>query len=66
MDINSTYLQENKRQKILDLLEKEINDLSYLISLRSKSNKESNKILTDYSESLFIVPDDDCDVLILN
>jgi len=68
MDINFTYLKENKRDKILDFLEKEINDLSYLVSLQSKSTKHSNKIFTDYAESLFVVSDDDndSDVLMLN
>ena len=68
MDINFTYLKEKKRDKILDFLEKEINDLSYLVSLQSNSTKNSNKIFTDYTDSLFVVSDDDNDgdVLILN
>ena len=67
MDIFFTYLKQNKQYTTLDFLDKEINDLNYLISLESKSNKYSNKIFRDYSKSLFIVSDeDDVDAIMLN
>ena len=67
MDIFFTYLKQNKRDKVLDFLDKEINDLTYLISLESESTKCSNKIFRDYSKSLLIISDeDDIDTIMLN
>jgi len=67
MDIFFTYLKQNKHDKVLDFLDKEINDLTYLISLEAESTKCSNKIFRDYSQSLLIISDeDDIDAIILN
>ena len=67
MDIFFTYLKQNKRDKVLDFLDKEINDLTYLLSLESESTKCSNKIFGDYAKSLLIISDeDDIDTIMLN
>ena len=68
MDIDFTYLKENKCDKVVDFLDKEIDNLSYLIACKSKLNQQSNKILENYSKSLFIISNDpdDIDTLMLN
>jgi|TARA_B100001250_G_scaffold401465_1_gene413382 hypothetical protein len=67
MDLFFTYLKQHKEYKTIDFLDKEINDLNYLISLESESKKYSNKVFRDYSKSLFIVSDeDDVDAIMLN
>ena len=68
MDIDFTYLKDNKCDKLVDFLDKEIDNLNYLISCKSKLNRQSNKIIEDYSKSLFILSDDtdDIDILMLN
>tara|TARA_Y100001968_G_C19157086_1_gene618967 strand:- start:412 stop:618 length:207 start_codon:yes stop_codon:yes gene_type:complete len=68
MDIDFTYLKESKRDKIVDFLDKEIDNLSYLIACKAKLNRESNKLFEDYSQSLFLIFDnpDDIDTLMLN
>ena len=40
MDIDFTYLKESKRDKIVDFLDKEIDNLSYLIACKSKLNQQ--------------------------
>ena len=68
MDIDFTYLKKNKCDTVVDFLDKEIDNLSYLISCKSKLNQQSNKILEDYSKSLFIISNDsdEIDTLMLN
>jgi len=68
MNIDFTYLKDNKCDKLVDFLDKEIDNLNYLISCKSKVNRQSNKIIEDYSKSLFILSDDtdDIDILMLN
>ena len=67
MDIFFTYLQEKKQEKIVDFLDKEIESLDYLISLNSTSKVSANKVLNNYSKSLFIISnEEESDAIILN
>ena len=68
MNMDFTYLKENKRDTLVDFLDKEIDNLNYLISCRSTLKRPLNNILMDYSRSLFVISDDndDNDALMLN
>ena len=67
MDIFFTYLKEKKHKRTVDFLNKEIEYIDYLISLNSDLEKNSNKFLNDYSNSLFFTSDkEDNDTIILN
>ena len=68
MNMDFTYLKENKRDKLVDFLDKEIDSLNYLISCRSTLKRPLNNIFMDYSRSIFVISDapDDNDALMLN
>ena len=67
MNIFFTYLKEKKHKRIVNFLNTEIEYIDYLISVNSDLEKHSNKFLTDYSNSLFIVSDkEDNDTIVLN
>ena len=67
MSIIFTYFKKNKRKKISQFLESEIEYIDNLISVVSDSESALNKVLIDYSKSLFFVSnEDDNDTVILN
>tara|TARA_B100000902_G_scaffold382931_1_gene421167 strand:- start:430 stop:636 length:207 start_codon:yes stop_codon:yes gene_type:complete len=68
MNMDFTYLKENKRDTLVDFLDKEIDNLNYLISCRSTLKRPLKNILKDYSRSVFVISDapDDNDSLMLN
>ena len=68
MNMDFTYLKENKRDTLVDFLDKEIDNLNYLISCRSTLKRPLKNILKDYSRSVFVISDapDDNDALMLN
>ena len=67
MSIIFTHFKKNKRNKISQFLESEIEYIDNLISVVSDSEIALNKVLIDYSKSLFFVSnEDDNDTVILN
>ena len=67
MSIIFTHFKKNKRKKISQFLESEIEHIDNLISVVSDSESTLNKVLIDYSKSLFFVSnEDDNDTVILN
>ena len=66
MSIIFTHFKKNKRKKISQFLESEIEHIDNLISVVS-AESTLNKVLIDYSKSLFFVSnEDDNDTVILN